>query len=209
MIVYLEGILKECSPLRIVVQQGGIGYEVHIPISTTERLPAVGQTVRLHTVALYREDSQTLYGFASVPERDTFRLFLDKVSGIGPKTALSILSKLSISVLHQAILAGDVKILSQCPGIGKKTAERLIIELKDLLGKMYASGQNAETCSLHPQGLLAPEHASPVADAVSALVTLGYKLSDADKAVRKALGSLDNPEDPSTENLIKKALASL
>ncbi len=199
MITRITGTLVSATPLHAVIETGGLAYEVHIPVTTAERLPQVGQQARLHTLVVYREDSQTMYGFSAEEERDFFRLLVEKVSGIGPKTALSIFSKLSLPVLHSAIVGGDVALLSKCPGIGKKTAERLVIELRDKLG--------ATTTTL-PSGGEAPA-ASPadnkIRDAVLALVALGYKAPDADKSVRQALVALG--PSATTEALIKKALA--
>jgi holliday junction DNA helicase RuvA len=201
MITFVRGTLVSATPLQAVVDCGGIGYEIHIPVTTAERLPATGQTVRLQTHVVYREDAQTLYGFATAEERDFFRLLIEKVSGVGPKVALSIMSKLSLPMLRGAIAGGDINLLSKCPGIGKKTAERLIIELKDVVGLGSASSATI----LGPGAIPAPSGPeSKIQDAVLALVTLGYKAPDADKAVRKAFGAL-GPE-VSAEALIKASL---
>jgi holliday junction DNA helicase RuvA len=203
MIVAIDGMLIEASPLRVVIELAGLSYEVHIPLSTAEKLPRPGHTVHLHTVAIYKEDSQTLYGFYTKQEREFFKLLVEKVSGIGPKIALTIMSKLSLAVLKTAIAQGDIRLLSQCPGIGKKTAERLVLELKDKVG-VY--GTTAGDADLVATGTgLGAELAMTFADTVSALMALGYKAVDADKAARKALSSL--PEDASAEALLKKALS--
>lgn len=200
MITRLTGTLVSATPLHAVVETGGLAYEVHIPVTTAERLPATGQQVRLHTLVVYREDAQTMYGFATEEDRDFFRLLVEKVSGVGPKTALSVLSKLSLPVLHGAIAAGDVGLLSKVPGIGRKTAERLVVELRD---KVVGSAAT-------PAGAVAGEPArgageDKVRDAVLALVALGYKAETADKAVRQALVALG--PTATTEALIKRALA--
>jgi Holliday junction DNA helicase RuvA len=155
--------------------------------------------VRLHTHVVYREDSQTLYGFTTAAERDFFRLLIEKVTGVGPKMALSVMSRLSLPVLQGAIAAGDVATLAKCPGIGKKTAERLVIELKGL----YAPASGA---SVTLAGPAAPggEVANAQRDAVMALMALGYKAADADKVIRQAWISLGPAA--TTEQLIKKAL---
>jgi Holliday junction DNA helicase RuvA len=200
MITRITGLLVSASPLVAVVEAGGLAYEVHIPVTTAERLPHPGQQVQLHTFVVYREDAQVMYGFTTVEERDFFRLLVEKVSGVGPKLALSVLSKLSLPVLEGAIAAGDVGLLSKCPGIGRKTAERLVIELRDKLS-VGSGGTSAA-------GLPAAEGAAPadtrVRDAVMALVALGYKAADADKAVRQAWVALG--AKATTEALIKKAL---
>ena len=199
MITRITGTLLSATPLQAVIETGGLAYEVNIPVTTAERLPQTGATAKLHTLVVYREDSQTMYGFASEEERDFFRLLVEKVSGIGPKTALSVLSKLSLPTLHSAIVAGDVALLGKCPGIGKKTAERLVIELRDKLGATAAPVAPAAGASSE-----APAGENKVRDAVLALVALGYKAADADKSVRQALIALG--PNATTEALIKRAL---
>jgi Holliday junction DNA helicase RuvA len=193
-ITSIEGTLTEAGLVRAVVEVAGFGYEVNVPVTTAERLPAAGTKVKLHTLVIYREDAQTLYGFATPEDRDFFRLMVEQVSGVGPKMALSILSKLSLPLLIGAIRAGDVATLSKCPGIGKKTAERLVVELKGRLGAGATPGLPSD----------GPAAGSPRADAVAALVALGYKVGDADEAVRRAAAALG--ADAGTEALIKKAL---
>jgi holliday junction DNA helicase RuvA len=199
MIVSLEGLLVECTPLRAVVESHGIGYEVNIPLTTAEKLPVVGQRVKLFTVAVYREDLQQLYGFAVREDRDFFHLLVEKVSGIGPKTALNLLSRLSAETLKSAIAQANVELLSKCPGIGKKTAERIVIELRDkVLPGSAASSIAASSAKGEVEG-------SAFTDAVGALMALGYKAPDADKAARRAQTIL-GPKATS-EALVKKALA--
>jgi holliday junction DNA helicase RuvA len=207
MITSITGPLVEATPLRAVIELNGFGYEVHVPVTTAERLPAVGQTAKLHTHVVYREDSQTLYGFATLADRDFFRLLIEHVSGVGPKVALSIMSRLSLPLLESAIRNSDVATLSKCPGIGKKTAERLIVELRNRVGASSSGGEAipaGSDPSGAPSGANASPYASAVQDAVSALSVLGYKVPDADKAVRQALVALG--ADASTEKLIKHAL---
>jgi len=199
MITSISGILAAATPLTAVIETGGLGYEIHIPVTTAERLPSPGQPAKLHTLAVYREDSATLYGFATEAERDFFRLLVEKVTGVGPKMALSVMSKLSLPTLKAAIAAGDVGLLSKCPGIGRKTAERLVIELRDKLSPAEL-GSVASADSTSP----APAADSRVNDAVLALTALGYKAADADKAVRQAWVALGSKA--TTEALIKKAL---
>ena len=198
MITSIEGTLTETGLVRAVVEVGGFGYEVNVPVTTAERLPPTSSKVRLHTLVIYREDAQTLYGFAAAEDRDFFRLMIEQVSGVGPKMALSILSRLSLPLLLGAIRAGDIATLSKCPGIGKKTAERLVVELKGRVG-----GSPGAVGAVLAAG--AAVAASPHADAVAALVALGYKVGDADEAIRRAGLALGG--HPSTEALIKKALA--
>jgi Holliday junction DNA helicase RuvA len=199
MITSIAGTLVSATPLTAVIETGGLGYEVHIPVTTAERLPPPGQPAKLHTLAVYREDSATLYGFATEEERNFFRLLVEKVTGVGPKMALSVMSKLSLPTLKSAIAAGDVGLLAKCPGIGKKTAERLVIELRDKLNPADLGGMTAGHA---PPSVPAAD--SRISDAVLALTALGYRSSDADKAVRQAWIALGTAA--STEALIKKAL---
>ncbi|MEK9772339.1 MAG: Holliday junction branch migration protein RuvA [Opitutae bacterium] len=209
MIAFIEGNLIECQLNLAVVQTGGIGYEVHVPLTTSERLPTLGEVVRLHIQAVYREDSQTLYGFIDRESRDFFRMIVDKVSGIGPKIALNLLGSLSLPTLKNSIAQGDVGMLSKAQGLGKKTAERIVVELKD---KVLPKG----TVVSAPVSALGTETVTPsvgtdmfsdltsYGDAVSALLTLGYKATDADQAVRRAADALG--KGCTTEELIRKAL---
>ncbi len=198
MIVSLEGTLVECTPLLAVVEVRGIGYEVNIPVTTAEQMPAPGRPVKLHTYAVYREDNQQLYGFVVREDRDFFRLLIEKVSGVGPKTALGLLSRLSAPTLKAAIAQSNLKLLSDCPGIGKKTAERLIVELRD---KIFKDGVDAAIPATAADGAPAP---SAFHDTVAALIALGYKAPDADKAARRALATLG--PSATSEALVKKAL---
>ena len=194
MIVAIKGKLASSTLLTAVVEASGIFYEINIPITTAELLPKPGSEVLLHTVAIYREDSQALYGFASKSDRDFFKTIIEKVSGIGPRTALNMMSRMSVSTLRNSISSGDVATLSKCPGIGKKTAERLVLELKGTL-----SGTQA------PAAGCAPESGGNASDAVAALTALGLKVSEADKYVRAAVQKLG--EDAPTEALVKFALS--
>src|SRR5436190_20893380 len=135
MIISIEGKLASATPLHAIVELNGFAYEVHVPVTTAEKLPQSGATVKLHTLVIYREDAQTLYGFTTPAERDFFRLMIENVTGIGPKIALTIMSRLSLPSLEGAIRMGDIATLAKCPGIGKKTAERLIVELKSRVGR--------------------------------------------------------------------------
>jgi Holliday junction DNA helicase RuvA len=202
MIVTIEGILTESEPLRAVINCGGLGYEVHVPLTTAEKLPAPGEKVKLHTLQVFREDSQMLFGFSSRRDREFFRLLTEKVSGIGPRIALNLLSRLTVDLLEDAIRAGDAALLSKCPGIGKKTAERLIIELRDPL----KAGTVSDSISLSGSAGATPAGTQPSAlqDAVAALMALGYKLPDADKAVRQAM--VKAGPDATTETLVRSAL---
>ena len=200
MITSIQGTLTSATPLHAIVELNGFGYEIHIPLTTAERLPATGASVKLHTLVIYREDAQTLYGFATTAERDFFRLMIENVTGVGPKVALSIMSRLSLPLLENAIRIGDVATLAKCPGIGKKTAERLVVELKSKVGATHSAGLAAGGDA--PAGSTG---GSTHRDAVAALIALGYKAADADQAVRHAVLAL-GPK-ATTEALIKKALS--
>lgn len=197
MIVSLRGRLSEAGVLRVVIEASGVGYEVNVPVSTAERLPQVGSEVFLLIHHVFREDGQALYGFAAAEERDFFRLLVEKVSGVGPKMALNIISRLPLPVLRDAIVRGDVALLSQCPGVGKKTAERLVVELKDKVG-LEGPGVSVVASAVSSA---APSAAS---DAVAALIALGFKAADADKGVRAALTKLG--AGATADQLVKAAL---
>ena len=204
MIVTLKGTITDLAPLSATIEANGIGYEVHIPLTTAERMPRQGAQVKLYTQTIYREDSQTIYGFIEREDRDFFRLLIQKVSGIGPRIGLTAMSKMSVSLLKNAIAAGDAGLLAKCPGIGKKTAERIILDLKDKVGlpsvtaPIDSSNSNSSTES----------DASPMnqqQDAIEALMALGYKPADADKAVRRAINS--GVDANSTEAIIKASFS--
>ncbi len=200
MIARLRGTIVESTPLLVVVDVNGVGYEVHVPVSTAERLSGAGSECDLFIHSVFREDSATLYGFASRDDRDFFRLLVERVSGIGPKIGIAILSRMSTDVLRGAIAASDVALLSKCPGIGRKTAERLVIELKDKVVPGGAPG------SVGPASGGAGGTVSGVfSDAVASLVTLGYKPADADKLVRQA--SQRNGPEATVEELLRSALS--
>ena len=164
MIVAIKGKLESSTLFSAVVEAGGLFYEVNIPLTTAERLPKLGEEVMLYTEAVYREDSQALYGFATKSDRDFFKTIIEKVSGIGPKTALNMMSRMSVATLRDSIAAGDVTTLSKCPGIGKKTAERLVLELKGTL--TGATG----TSSVTQVSNTSSATSANVSDAIAALV---------------------------------------
>jgi Holliday junction DNA helicase RuvA len=207
MIAFIEGDLIECQLNLAIIQVGGIGYEVHIPLTTSEKLPALGREIKLYTQAVYREDAQTLYGFIDRESKDFFRMIVDKVSGIGPKIALNLLGSLSLPTLKTSIASGDIAMLSKAQGLGKKTAERIVVELKD---KVLPKGTIVDSPPVSSVSKDPSDTADlvndlgPYQDALSALLTLGYKATDADQAIRKASDSLG--KGASTEELIRKAL---
>ena len=210
MFAFIEGELIECHINAAIVQTGGIGYEINIPLTTSEKLPSLGKDVKLYTQATYREDSQTLYGFIDRESRDFFKMIVDNVSGIGPKIALNLLGSLSLPTLKTSIASGDVGMLSKAQGLGKKTAERIVVELKDkVLPKANNSSSALGNISPNDQSEIEKTEQSDsnfkaYQDAVSALLTLGYKATDADQAIRKASEEIGS--NAPTEELIRKAL---
>jgi Holliday junction DNA helicase RuvA len=197
MIVSLRGKLIEAGVLRVVIESAGVGYEVNVPVTTAERLPACGSEVFLLIHHVFREDGQALYGFAVSEERDFFRLLVEKVSGVGPKLALNILSRMALPILREAIIRGDVALLAQCPGIGKKTAERLVMELRDKVGVDGAT--MSVSASLSPA-----QQPTPATDAIAAMIALGNKAVDAEKSVRAAIAKLG--PGATADQLVKAAL---
>ena len=200
MITFLEGVLVEAMPTHVVVAVQGIGYHVGIPLSSYDRLPAVGQQIKILTHLQVREDAHILYGFCSAAERDLFRLLVANVSGIGPRTALDVLSGTSVTSFKAAVVAGDTASLSRIKGIGKKTAERIVVELKDKVG--VAAAWEAASAGHAPT----PQEAQ-INDAVLALIALGYKQVDAHKAVKAVQdkgGGVQKVED-----VVRAALKSL
>jgi Holliday junction DNA helicase RuvA len=168
-----------------------------IPLSSFDKLPGPGQPLLILTHLAVREDAHVLYGFMTAAERETFRLLINTVSGIGPKTALSILSAMSVVAFRGAVATGDVKALSRIAGVGKKTAERIVVELKDKIGQAAA----LEAASA--QRALSPE-AQKINDAVLALIALGYKPADAHEAIRTCHGRLG--AQATTDELVRTAL---
>ena len=179
MIAFLEGILAEALPTQIVVNVHGVGYQVMIPVSSYERLPQPGSAVKILTHLTVREDAHVLYGFFSASERDLFRLLLHHVTGVGPKIALAVLSGLPVEMFKAAVVAGDIATISKISGVGKKTAERIVLELKDKVG--VAAEWEASSAKNAPSEADARLH-----DATLALISLGYKQVEAHKAIRRA-----------------------
>ena len=196
MITFLDGKLVTALPTQAVVNVGGVGYEVLIPLSSYDKLPATGQDVRILTHLHVREDAQILYGFMTAAERDLFRLLVNNVSGIGPKLALAVLSRMSVSNFKAAVVNSDVASLSKISGLGKKTAERIVLELKDKLG--VAAAWEAASAMHAPT----PEQ-EQANEAVLALIALGYKQIDAHKTVRELQ---EKGEAKAAEELVKLAL---
>ncbi|MEM6910893.1 MAG: Holliday junction branch migration protein RuvA [Verrucomicrobiota bacterium] len=196
MIAFLEGTVVENFPDRLVVKVGGIGYAVAVPLGTFDDVPA-GQAVTVLTHFHVRENEQALYGFRRAEERDLFQLLLNRVSGVGPKLALAILSGMRVEEFKQNVVQNEAAALARISGLGKKTAERIILELKDKLGvaavweQTGGTGQGGETAG---------------GDAVLALISLGYKQADAHKAVQKLQ---QGDSQWSSDELLREALRTL
>jgi holliday junction DNA helicase RuvA len=197
MITFLHGQLVDALPTQVTIDVHGVGYEVLIPLSSYDKLPAPGGPVRLLTHLAVREDAHVLYGFMSVAERDLFRLLIHNVSGIGPKLALNILSGMDSIAFRGAVATSDVKALSRINGVGKKTAERIVVELRDKIG---AAGAWEASSARHG---MSPEE-TRLNDAVLALMALGFKQPEAYDAVRGALAMLGN--EVRVEDLVRAAL---
>lgn len=200
MITFLHGRLTSALPTQATIDVGGVGYEVFIPLSSYDKLPEPGQPVQILTHLHVREDAQILYGFMTAAERDLFRLLVNNVSGIGPKLALAVLSGMSVSRFKAAVVGSDVTSLSKISGLGKKTAERIVLELKDKLG--VAAAWEAASAAQAPT----PEE-EQANEAVLALITLGYKQVEAHKAVREVQQA--HPEAPGAEELVRLTLQRL
>ena len=195
MITFLDGILEELQPTRAVMNLGGVGYEIAIPLSSHDSLPRPGEQCRLLIYDYVREDQHSLFGFATEKERQMFTTLLG-VSGIGPRLALSALSGLTVRELTSAILEGDARRLNAIPGVGKKMAERMIVELKDRIDEadaMQAVAGGDEEGGSHAR------------DAALALEALGYKSADARKMVEAVLK--DGKASDNVEDIIRRALA--
>jgi Holliday junction DNA helicase RuvA len=198
MIGRLRGILVAKQPPRLMLEVGGVAYEVEATMGAFFNLPALGHEVVLHTHLVVREDAHLLYGFASEAEKDMFRQLI-KISGIGPKLALAILSGMSADELAACVADGDTARLTRLPGVGKKTAERLVVELRDRL-KDWGLPAAAASGAVVPASL-GPRPSDPVADAVAALEALGYKPQEAARMVSRV-----ETQNRSPEEIIRAAL---
>ena len=197
MISFLHGKLVDALPTQVTVDVHGVGYDVLIPLSSFDKLPAPGGEVRLLTHLAIREDAHVLYGFATAAERDLFRMLIHTVSGIGPKIALNILSGMNPLAFRGAVASGDVKALSSISGVGRKTAERIVVELKDKIGAAGAWEANSAERALSAGG-------QRLNDAVLALMALGFKQPDAHESIRAAQAVLG--EAASVEALVRASL---
>ena len=199
MITFLDGTLREVWPTQVVVEVHGVCYEVLIPLSSYDRLPQPGQPVRLLTHLQVREDAHILFGFASPEERDLFRLLVTRVSGVGPKLALAVLSGMDVMRFKSVVVDSDTASIAKISGLGKKTAERIVLELKDKLG--VAAALEAAGADNAPSA-----EARAANDAVLALIALGYRQVDAAKSVRTAA---QKNKEAGTEELVRLALKGL
>ena len=190
MIGRITGTLLGIEQQTALVDVGGVGYEIECPISTLCELPTVGETVTLLTHFVVREDAQLLFGFLTLDDRESFRILI-KISGVGPKLAIGVLSGLSGEELAEAVERDDVATLTRLPGVGKKTAERLLVELR---GRMTSTG--------HTQSLVG---SSPIEEAVLGLIALGYKETEA----RKAINALPKDPEATPETLIRSSLKQM
>ena len=177
MIGWLSGTVRAKRPPTLLLEVNGVGYELEAPMSTFAAMPELGGRCELHVHQVVREDALSLYAFASESDRDVFRMLL-KVNGVGAKLGLAILSGMSLDALAMAVRDGDTASLSRLPGIGKKTAERLIIEMRDRMAQLPASDLGMQLSATAPV-----QKDDPIAEAVNALIALGYKLPDASKRV--------------------------
>lgn len=196
MIAFLRGMVAESYPQRLILDVHGVGYEVLVPLSTFDRLnPLPGRELTLKTYLHIRENMQVLYGFASDAERDIFLLLIDRVSGIGPATAIAILGSLSVEQFKQAVVSSDVSGIARAKGVGKKTAERIVLELKDKVGL-------AATWEAQAQG----STSQAAGDAELALIALGFKQVESRKAIA---AHLKDHADADVDELIRAALRSM
>lgn len=184
---YIKGSLVSISPSKITIEANGIGYLLNIPLSSYNKLPKINSLLTCYVSLIVREDSHTLYGFLFQEERNLFEILIT-VSGIGPKTALGIIGHLDIDNFKSAILSSDVRLLSKVPGIGTKTAEKLIIEMRDKIKNV--SKDFSISGSIHLRN-----EKSTIADALNALLNLGYNHLQAQKAINKALEELKDEKD--------------
>lgn len=197
MIAYVSGTLAAKSAESVIIDVQGLGYRVLVPASTYEALPSIGEDVKLHTYHYVREDDVTLYGFASTAEQAVFETML-RVSGVGPKLALAALSTMTPVELRDHVLEGDTSRLTSISGVGRKTADRLIVELRDRFADLNLPGKAA------PLSGGSESRASARADALAALESLGLSRADAERAIRKVLR--DNNDVQSADALIRLAL---
>jgi Holliday junction DNA helicase RuvA len=196
MISHLRGKLIQKSPTEIVIDVNGVGYQVNIPLSTFEKIEKLNGEVDILTYLHVREDAMTLYGFATEPEREIFKQLIS-ISGIGPKIAQGILSGISVNELKDAVLMNNIDALTSISGVGRKTAERIVLELRNKLGKIEVQ---------EPTSTPTSSQLKLRSEAVVALMSLGFTRTNAEQAIRTVLSKSED-KDLSVEELIKKALS--
>lgn len=201
MISYVKGELTETGTDSVVVEAGGIGYQIFVPSSILSELPPIGETVKIYTYFQVREDAMQLFGFLHRDDLEVFRMLIG-VSGIGPKGALAILSGITPDDLRFAVISGDDKAIAKAPGIGRKTAQKVILELKDRMSLEDAFEKKSEHIAVASENAGA---AGAAGEAVEALTALGYSATDALRAVRAVAGA----EQMDVESLLKEALARM
>lgn len=203
MYAYLKGTLEEITEDNIVVEVGGVGYNVKVSATTADLLPGLGNEVKIYTYTLVREDALSLYGFLTRDDLEVFRKLIT-VNGIGPKGGLAILSVMSADALRFAIMAGDAKAIAKAPGVGNKTAERVILDLRDKISledTLRGLGEPSQTAGGGLSGKASVDNVMKK-EAIEALVALGYSASDATNAVKK----VEVTNDATVESILKMAL---
>jgi holliday junction DNA helicase RuvA len=203
MIAFVRGSLAQSLPHYAVVDVAGVGYHVLIPLSTYDRLPVQGQEVTLLTHYHVTDRDHQLFGFITPDERDLFRLLMDRVSGIGPKMALSVLSGMNVNAFKDAVIRADTAALARISGVGKKTAERIVLELKDKVGVTDAWQAASTGASTADPGTVAQN------DAILGLIALGYKQAEAQKAVVQIVKSTSTTAPLSADKILREALRTL
>ena len=201
MITHLSGELVESLPNQITLDVNGVGYQVLIPLSTYDVIAHKKGRIKILTHLQVREDAHILYGFATAAERNLFRLLIQRVSGVGPKIALAVISGVSVDDFQAAVVRGDVEFISQVKGLGKKTTERIVLELKDKVGVVEAWGQAAE-------GEASPQE-SVFNDGLLALIHLGYKQTEASKAIAQLRKSGEFSGQSTVDEIIRAGLRIL
>ena len=201
MIARLSGKLADLNFTQCIVDVNGVGYQVFIPMSTFDKLPREGEEISLFICTQVREDAISLYGFSTMPEKQLFEILIG-TTGVGPKLALSILSSMPVERFSSAVINADLDIIKRISGIGKKTAERLIVELKDKLAKVM------QPLVVNSSLAVSDEKALAMEDAIAALEQLGFKRETVRKALEKIINSIPS-EEATSENFIRKALHAL
>ena len=199
MITYLRGQVVESLPNQLTIEVNGVGYQVLIPLSTYDAISSKTGTIKILTHLHVREDAHTLFGFAATPERDLFRLLIQRVSGVGPKIALTILGAISVDDFKAAVVHGDVETICKVKGLGKKTAERVVLELKDKVGVVEAWKQAVQPGTAN----------AVVNDALLALINLGYKRDEARKVINQLQKSTEISSESTADEIIRSALRIL